>query len=141
MQFFKTSFALLLAAALSSCSASRVEQCKALTSAKTPQISQEPSSEELIAAHKTALEGYRKLWLNDQELKQLRDKQINLLERQISLSEQFIEIENKSKTSPGNPNLLQQAIQQSQKQIEISKESMELIKESERLCPSTEKQK
>jgi hypothetical protein len=132
-----TAFALLLMLVLSSCGMSRVDQCKALMSEKTPKTSEKPNAEELLAAHKTALEGYKKLWLNDQDLKQFRDKQVNLLEQQISLSKESIELEKK----PKNAERLQQAISQSQKQMEISDQVMALIKESENLCPSTGEQK
>lgn len=141
MRIFITAFALLSIATLSSCSTSRVEQCKALTSEKTPKLSQNSGFEELLAADKVALEGYKKLWLSDQDLKQLRNKWLSLLERQISHSQKSVELEKESKASPGNPDHLRQAIEQSQKLRELVTESVGLIEESEKLCPSTEEQK
>ena len=134
-------FVLLLIVALLRCSAFRVEQCKALASSKSPRLSQKSSSEEILKFRKTTLKNYKKLVLIEQDLKQFQERQINFIERDISSLQQLIELERQATISPGNPELLRQALQLTDEQLEASNELMALIKESEKLCPSTEEQK
>jgi hypothetical protein len=126
-----TAFALLLFFTLSSCGMSRVDQCNALMSVGTPKTSEKPSYEELLASQKITLEGYKKLRLNDQDLKKFRGKRVNLSEQQVSLFQQLIEFEKKPKNAESH----QQAMSQFEKQIEIAEQFLTLSKESNKLCP------
>jgi hypothetical protein len=126
-----TAFALLLFFTLSSCGMSRVDQCNALMSVGTPKTSEKPSYEELLASQKTTLEGYKKLRLNDQDLKKFRDKKVSFSEQQVNLLQQIIEFEKKPKNAGSD----QQAMSHVEKQIEISEQFLTLSKESMKLCP------
>jgi len=141
MRIPSTASALLLLLTLSSCGMSRVDQCKALTTVKAPKMSEKPSSEELLAGNKAYLEGYKKLSLSDQDLKEHRDKQVAYYERSIEVSQETIDLNKAIEISSNTTEELRLMIEQSKKTIEISKQGTALIMESIRLCPNGKEQK
>ena len=63
-----------MASNLSSCGASKVDQCKILTSVGSSKLGQNPTSEEILVNLQERLESYRKISLSDKELKNLQEK-------------------------------------------------------------------
>ncbi len=136
---FKALCLLIVAFNLSSCGASKVEQCKTLTSVGSTKLSQNPTSEEILVAHQEALESYRKLSLSDKDLKNLQDKNISLLEKQIKNSQELIAIEQEAKVSPPSSDILRKLTENSQRVVEASNDFLILMKEVMAKCPASKK--
>ena len=136
---FRVLCLLIMASNLSSCGVSKVEQCKILASVGSPKLNQNPTSEEILVAHQETLEFYRKISLSDKELKNLQDKNIYLLEKQIKNSQELILIEQEAKASPASPDILRRLTENSQKTVEASSTFLVLMKESMAQCPASKK--
>lgn len=136
---FKTLCLLIVACNLSSCGATKVEQCKILASVGSPKLSPNPTSEEILVAHQERLEAYRRISLSDKELKDLQYKNISLLEKQIENSKEFIVIEQEAKASPASPDVLRKLTEHSQRGVEASNDFLILMKEFMVKCPASKK--
>ena len=136
---FKTVCLLIVVFNLSSCGASKVEQCKILASVGSPQLSPNPTSEEILVAHQETLESYRRISLSDKELKDLQYKNISLLEKQIKNSQEFIVIEQEAKASPASPDILRKLTENSKRGVEASNDFLILMTEFIVKCPASKK--
>lgn len=136
---FKTLCLLIVAFNLSSCGATKVEQCKILASVGSPKLSPNPTSEEILVAHQERLEAYRRISLSDKELKDLQYKNISLLEKQIKSSKEFIVIEQEAKAYPASLDVLRKLTEHSQRGVEESNDFLILMKEFMVKCPASKK--
>ena len=136
---FRLMYLLIMASNLSSCGASKVDQCKILTSVGSSKLGQNPTSEEILVNLQERLESYRKISLSDKELKNLQEKNISLLEKQIKNSQELILIEQEVKASPASPDILRRLTENSQKTVEASSTFLVLMKESMAQCPASKK--
>ena len=136
---FRLMCLLIMASNLSSCGASKVDQCKILTSVGSSKLGQNPTSEEILVNLQERLESYRKISLSDKELKNLQEKNISLLEKQIKNSQELILIEQEVKASPASLDILRRLTENSQKTVEASSTFLVLMKESMAQCPASKK--
>ena len=136
---FRLMCLLIMASNLSSCGASKVDQCKILTSVGSSKLGQNPTSEEILVNLQERLESYRKISLSDKELKNLQEKNISLLEKQIKNSQELILIEQEAKASPASPDILRRFKENLQKTVEASSTFLVLMKESMAQCLASKK--